>query len=156
MVNRVPRRAPNNALEPAQIPPRKPMRSARRISLFEREIQVRLSPAAIDVLMASASVLSEGEVMDGIYGGSTMLTIDLNRASVNLNEACDAATARTLDALLDSDALVQTRARAIAIREAEARAGGGLDDVYIDMRIERDGQHFHIDMNIEAIPRELP
>src|SRR5690606_20428419 len=54
---------------PVVIPRRKPMRQARRVSLFEREIHVRLSPAAIEILFGAAGVLSEGLVDGDHYYG---------------------------------------------------------------------------------------
>ena len=43
------------------LPPRKPMAMARRVSLFEREVAVRLAPVALELLHGAARVLSEGE-----------------------------------------------------------------------------------------------
>ena len=50
---------------------------ARRVSLFQREVAVRLAPVAIDLLHGAARVLSEGELVGDDYAGSTMLTVDL-------------------------------------------------------------------------------
>lgn len=135
---------------------RKPMKRALRVSLFEREIRIRLSPAAIDVLLASASILSEGALDRGSYAGSTMITIDLTRASTRLSEACDLATAQNVEALIVSDARVHDRARAIAVIEAERMAGATLRDMHIDVRIRRTGRHFHLDMDVEAMTRGMP
>ena len=41
--------------------PRRPMARATRIALFEREVRVRLSRAALDLLFARAEVISEGQ-----------------------------------------------------------------------------------------------
>lgn len=142
--------------QPVLLPARKPMRRARRVSLFEREIRVRLSPAAIDVLLDCASILSEGEVEAGCYQGSTMITIDLTRAGARLSEACDLATARNVEALLAHDARMHERARAIAMLEAERLAGCDLCDVLIDVRVSRSGRHFHLDLDVEAMTRGMP
>ncbi len=53
------------------------MAMARRVSLFEREVVVRLAPVAVELLHGAARVLSEGELDGDIYAGSTMLTVDL-------------------------------------------------------------------------------
>jgi hypothetical protein len=132
------------------------MRRARRVSLFEREIHVRLSPAAIEVLLDSASILSEGELESGCYAGSTMITIDLTRASVHLSEACDLATARNVEALLAGDARMHERARAIAALEAERLACRALSEVHIDVGVSRSGRHFHLDLCVEALTRGAP
>lgn len=151
-----PQRPSRGGRQPVLLPARKPMRRARRVSLFEREIHIRLSPAAVDVLLASASLLSEGELDDGRFNGSTMITIDLPRASIYLSEACDLATARHVEALIASDARVHARARAIAAAEAERLAGCVLRDLHIDIRIRRSGRHFHLDMDVEATTGETP
>lgn len=139
--------------QPILLPARKPMRRARRVSLFEREIRVRLSPAAVDIFLDGASVLSEGEIDGDRYAGSTMVTIDLNRASVHLSEACDLATARNVEILLASDARMHERGRVLAAAEAERLAGCALSDLQIDVRVGRTGRHFHLDMDVEAAIR---
>jgi hypothetical protein len=144
------REAPRPGRQPVLLPARKPMRRARRVSLFEREIRVRLSPAAIEVLLDSASILSEGEVESAAYAGSTMITIDLTRASVHLSEACDVATARNVETLLAGDPRVHERARAIAVLEAERLARCALLEMHIDVRVSRSGRHFHLDLCVEA------
>ena len=79
---------------------KKPMARAVRIALFQREIRVRLSPAAADLMFARADVISEGQrAMRGgrdSYFGSTMFTIDLPSLAELLSDACDAGTARRL------------------------------------------------------------
>ena len=50
---------------------RKPMSPARRVSLFEREIRVRLSAPALEILFEIAETLSEGQVAGRSYFGST-------------------------------------------------------------------------------------
>ena len=132
------------------MPPRKPMRSARKVSLFEREIRIRLGRAAIELLFASAQVLSEGQAQGERYFGSTMLTMDLARMSAQLSEACDVATARKAEALLARDPRIQERARSIAIAEAERLAGEELGAFLVDIKIRRSGRHFFIDIDVEA------
>ena len=126
------------------------MRRAERVSLFEREVLVRLSQAAIELLLASASVLSEGQTESGRYFGSTMLTIDLARVSPRLSESCDLATARAAESLLAADPRIADRARGVAIAEARRLAGRRLQAVSADARVRRADRHFHIDVDIEA------
>jgi hypothetical protein len=156
MANQPIREALRPGRQPVLLPARKPMRRARRVSLFEREIRVRLSPAAIDVLLDNAAILSEGQLESGCYEGSTMLTIDLTRASARLSEACDLATARNVEVLLASDARMHQRARALAAREAERLASCQLFDMHIDVRVSRSGRHFHLDLDVEAVTRGTP
>lgn len=135
---------------PAPLPPRKPMRSARRVSLFEREIRIRLSSSAIDILFQLAAPLSEGQVDGDHYFGSTMITFDLGRAGALVSDECDEETARRAADLIAGDERVLERARALGIREATRLAGVGLRPPQIDVRVRRTGQHLHLDMDIEA------
>lgn len=129
---------------------RKPMASARRVSLFEREIRVRLSSSALEILFDIAAVLSEGGVDGDGYFGSTMITIDLARAGALVSEECDASTARRVCELLSSDRRVAERARRIALDEARARAARPLLRPQVDMSVRATGAHLQIDLDVEA------
>jgi hypothetical protein len=160
--NPPPRRAPDTAprpravvRRPVVIPRRKPMRRARRVSLFEREIRVRLSPAAIEILFGTAAVLSEGLVEGNRYYGSTMITIDLARVDGHVSEACDVTTARDVEALLADDPRVHEQARRAGAVEATRLAGRALQPPQIDLRVHRNGRHFHIDMDVEALTEDM-
>ena len=142
--------------KPAILPVRKPMQGTRRVSLFEREIRIRLSAAAIEILFSAAGVLSEGQVDGDRYFGSTMITIDLRRASVYLSEACDGATAQSVERLVATDARVQEHAQQLAMAEAQRLAGGPLDRVQIDTRVSRSGRHFFLDLDVEAMTKGMP
>ena len=126
------------------------MATARRVSLFEREIRVRLSSAAAEILFELAAVLSEGQLEPDGYYGSTMFTIDLARARALVSDACDAATARRVTDLLAADERVRAHARARALAEAEARAGCPLAAAQVDIRVRCAGAHVHIDVDVEA------
>ncbi len=126
------------------------MKSARRVSLFEREIHIRLSRAAIDLLFASASILSEGQVENDQYFGSTMLTIDIARMGAHFSESCDLTTARNAEILIARDVRVHERAHAIAIAEASRLAGGPLHGALVDVKARRAGRCFYIDVDLEA------
>jgi hypothetical protein len=141
---------------PAPLPPRKPMRSARRVSLFEREIRIRLSAAAIDILFDLAAVLSEGQVEGDRYFGSTMITFDLGRAGGQVSDDCDEATARRAAELIAGDDRILDRARALAAREAARLAGVGLQPPQVDLAVRRTGKHLHLDMDIESTVEENP
>lgn len=132
------------------------MLRSRRIPLFEREVHVRLSPAAAELLWLNTSVMSEGEIADGVYCGSTMLTLDLARVSSQLSDACDQAGADLLERVMVGDHCLRERALALARECAEDRAGGPLRDVGGQVRIARKGRHFHIDVDIEGTVTEAP
>jgi hypothetical protein len=137
-------------------PVRKPMASARRVSLFEREIRVRLSSAAVEILFEMAQVLSEGQVDGEGYYGSTMVTIDLSRAARLVSDGCDEACARRVEELILIDDRIRERARALAAREAERLAGRSIGRPHIDLRHRRTGTHLHLDMDVEANPERMP
>ncbi|HUH04029.1 MAG TPA: hypothetical protein VML75_18660, partial [Kofleriaceae bacterium] len=89
--------------QPRPFPPRKPLAMARRVSLFEREIRIKLSSAAIEILFDAASHLSEGQVEHGGFFGSVMVTIDLARAARLMSDPCDDAAARRVADLIGTD-----------------------------------------------------
>src|SRR5689334_3008920 len=92
-------------------PPRKPMAMARRVSLFEREVSVRLAPIAADLLHDAARVLHEGELAGNVYAGSTMLTIDLARMAMQVSDPPDASTAQRIAFLYAADERCREHAR---------------------------------------------
>ncbi len=126
------------------------MARARRVSLFERQVRVGLSTAAIDILFDIAALLSEGQLERGQYFGSTMITIDLHRASALVSEACDVATARRVGELVADDERVRARARDLGLAEAERHAGCRLQTPRIDVRLRCTGSHLHLDLDIDA------
>ena len=126
------------------------MATARRVALFEREIRVKLSAAAVELLFEIAEILSEGQREGDGYYGSTMITIDLARAAEAVREGCDAASARVVAGLVAADARVKARARALAAADAEERAGVRLGRVDVDLRARATGTRVHIDLDVEA------
>ncbi len=129
---------------------RKPMATARRVSLFEREIRFKLSSAALELLFDVADILSEGQLEGRGYFGSTMITIDLGRAAHAVRESCDAASAKRVAALLAEDARLKTRAKALATAEAAERAGQKLSRLDVDLRVRSVGSKVHIDLDVEG------
>jgi hypothetical protein len=134
---------------PAPAPTRKPMARARRVSLFEREVRTRLAPVGLDLLFAETRLLTEGQVEDGRYFGSTMMTIDLARLQPQVSDACDDGCARRVVDLAAGDDRVRDRARKLAIAEAERR-GGALASPAVDVHVRRDGRTVHLDLDVEA------
>lgn len=126
------------------------MVSTRRVSLFQREIRVSLSSAAIEILFDLASILSEGLQERGAYFGSTMITFDLARASDLVVDPCDAAAARRLCDELSTDPRLRDRARAVAVTEAERIAGGRLVEASVDVRARASGAHIDLDLDVEG------
>jgi hypothetical protein len=139
---------------PPALAPRRPMARATRIGLFEREVRERPARAALDLLFARAEVISEGQRTQrrgrDAYFGSTMLTFDLPALSVVIRDACDAATAVRLAALLEADASVGKRVQELARREAGRVCGTTPRDVSTHVAIRAQGAKVFIDVDVEA------
>jgi len=136
------------------VPRRKPMAIARRISLFEREVTVRLSPVGVDVLFGAGTLLTEGDFAGDRYCGSTMITIDLARTAATISDPIDASTARRVADLVPGDDHARDRARKIAIGAAARTAGCALADPTVDVRARAVGHQLHLDLDLEASRRQ--
>jgi hypothetical protein len=146
--------SPAGAATSAPLAARRPMARAMRIGLFEREVRERPARAALDLLFARAEVMSEGQRSQrggrDAYFGSTMLTLDLPALAVLLRDACDAATAVRLAALLEDDASVGKRIQELARREAARVSGAAPREVSTHVAIRAQGAKVFIDVDVEA------
>jgi hypothetical protein len=133
---------------------RRPMARATRIALIEREVRERLSPAALELCLSRADVISEGQRSKRggreAYFGSTMLTIDLPSLELVLRDACDAGTARRLAELLEADATAAARIKDLAAREAARIAGATPAEVSTHVSIRAQAAKVFIDIDVEA------
>ena len=145
---------PDAAAPDAPVAARRPMARATRIALFEREVRERLSRTALELVLARAEVISEGQrnVRGGrdAYFGSTMLTIDLPSLELLLRDVCDAGTARRLADLLESDAQAAAHVEALAAREAARVAGATPTAVRTHVAIRAQAAKVFIDIDVEA------
>ena len=132
------------------LPPRKPMAAARRVSLFEREVTVRLAPVAVDLLHGAARMLTEGELTGGVYAGSTMMTVDLVRTKHVISDAPDATTAQRVALLYAADDRCRAHARRIAVAEARRVAGCELATPLVDVESRAKGPEVHLSLNVEG------
>ncbi len=126
------------------------MAMARRVSLFEREISMRLAPMAIDLLHGAARVLSEGELAGDLYTGSTMLTVDLARTADRVSDPPDASTAQRIAFLYAADDRAREHARRIALAEARRAANCELAKVHVDVESRARGAELLLSLNVEA------
>lgn len=131
------------------------MAMARRVSLFAREVQVKLAPVAVDLLHGAARVLSEGELAGNIYAGSTMLTVDLARTINLISDPPDASTAQRVAFLYAADERCRETARRIAVAEARRTAGCDLTAPRVDVESRAHGAELHLSLNVEAQRRSL-
>ena len=122
----------------------------RRVSLFEREVRVRLAPAAVDLLHSAARVLSEGELVGNVYAGSTMLTVDLARTVDRVSDPPDASTAQRVAVLYAADDQCRAYAKRIAVTEAARTAGAPLASPKVDVETRARGNEVHLSLNVEA------
>lgn len=142
--------------EPAapSVPPRKSVASTRRISLFERTVSVRLSPAATQLLLGSARVLSEGELHQDGFAGSTMVSIDLTKTADRVSDPVDPSTVALLAELCRTDRTMRGRCRELALGEAARVAGADLSasqaDTQVDIESSARGTELHLSFNVEA------
>jgi hypothetical protein len=126
------------------------MAMARRVSLFEREVTVKLAAMAVDLLHGAARVLSEGELAGDVYAGSTMLTIDLARVSARISDPPDASTAQRAACLYAADDRARDHARRVAVAEARRMAGCELAATTIDVESRARGTELHVSLGVEA------
>lgn len=126
------------------------MAIARRVSLFEREVTVRLAPVAVELIHDAARVLTEGELVGEVYTGSTMLTVDLTRARDRISDPTDASTAQRVAVLYASDERCREHARRIAIAEARKIAGCDLGTPLVDVESRARGTELHLSLDVEA------
>jgi hypothetical protein len=143
------------SLSPNQARPLlRPLARVERISLFEREVKERLSRAALDVLFATAGVMSEGQraARGGreSFFGSTMLTIELDAAALALRDAADARSAQRLAALLARDAGAQARIKRLAAEECERLSSARPRSLNTDIKVRARGTTVYVDVDVEA------
>ena len=131
-------------------PSRKPMAMARRVSLFQREVSVKLAPLALELLHGASRVISEGDFVGDLYEGSTMMTIDLGRTTAVISDPPDATTAQRVAFLYAADERCRDHARRVAIGEARRRAGCDLAAAHIDVESRARGPELHLSLNVEA------
>ena len=123
------------------------------VGLFSREIREQVSVAALEVLLADATRLTEGQLSgDGHYFGSTMLTIDLEVAYERglLRAEADVATALRVARLLASHGPALDRLRGLAIAAAERQAELPITAVELDLRVRAEGLLVFVDVDVEA------
>ena len=125
------------------------MAMARRVSLFDRHVEVRLAPLAIDLLHGIASRMTEGEWAGDTYAGSTMLTIDLAHTVDRVSDPATAATAERVATLYRADDRARAQARRVGLVEAQRTAGCALA-AQIDVESRARGAELHLSLNVEA------
>jgi len=132
---------------------RKGMVAARRLSVFQRRIDVGLSPTTLELLFEHMRVVSEGGLDGDSFAGSTTIILDLVALAPRLSDDPDAATAKRVAELAPDDARVRAKARAVAFAEARRLAGGTLIQPEIDLEVRARGPVVQFALNVEATLR---
>jgi hypothetical protein len=144
-------------MDPADGPKKRPMAAVRRVGLFRREITESVSPAALEVLLATAGRISEGQLSrEGRYYGSTILTIDLEQLGAYVQDRCDAATAARLAAVLEHETELHQAAARLALTEAQRIAGRPLRKVEADVQVRTEGSRVLVDVDVEGVAGAIP
>jgi hypothetical protein len=132
----------------------RPLARAERISLFEREVRMRLSRAALDLVFAAAKVMSEGQRSTrpgkDAFFGSTMLTIELGAVAAAVRDTCDARAAERFATLLGDDEHALARVKAIAGREILRLTGTRPAAVTVEIKVRSQGATVYVDADLEA------
>ena len=130
--------------------PRRPMAACPRVSLFRREIKVRVSPAGFDLLLDRARKISEGQISGERYYGSTMLTLDLAALVGGVSEPCDVATAQRLARVLAEEPELLSRLRRLALADARRIAQRRVARLETDLRVRAEGCRVLVDIDVEG------
>lgn len=136
-------------------PRRRPMAEVRQLPLFKREIIERISPAGFELLLSCARRISEGKLKDGLYYGSTMITLDLAAPGPRIRAALDPSAASRMATLLGKDRKLRRRLESLALEEASRVAGEILADPEVDVRITSHEGRVLLDIDVEGHSQAL-
>ncbi len=126
------------------------MALTRRLTVFQRRVDLGLSPTALELVFEAMKVVSEGHLDGDAYAGSSLITVDLEALTPRLSDHPDASTARRFAELAPADSRVRHRARAMAFAEASRLAGGTLIQPEIDLEVRAKGASVLFALNVEA------
>lgn len=139
--------------------PLKPMVSARKVTLFRREIKEWISPPAFEILIGAAEVIAEGsfdtsETDSPLFLGSILIKVDLESCGAYIQDPLDAAAARRLAQMILSDQIAREVLTELALREAERAAGCALFELQTDMSASHQGNELRISIELEGLVRQ--
>ena len=127
------------------------MAFARRVSLFRRQIVESLSPAGLELLLASSNRISEGQVTSrGRYYGTTMLTIDLEHTGEKVQDVQDVSTASRLARHMEQEPAALQQVVRLAVREAGNVAGSPIRKPAAEVEIKVEGHKILVDVDLEG------
>ena len=123
------------------------------VPLFYSEQRLRLSPTALQFLLARADVIVEGSTVKsgsarGRFLGSAMLTLDLAAAADRLRPPHDAATLAALHAALVEDPEARARIVEHALVAARARLATPSALVAGELQMRTSGTRLLVDLEL--------
>ncbi len=135
-----------------------PMVSARKVSLFRREIKEWISPPAFEILIGAAEVIAEGsfdttENDNPLFLGSILIKVDLSACSSYIQDPLDAAAAKRLTQMILSDQIAREVLTELALREAERSAGCALFELQTEIDASHKGNELSICIELEGLVR---
>jgi len=135
------------------------MVSARKVSLFRREIKEWISLPAFEILMGAAEVIAEGsfdnsETDNPLFLGSILIKVDLSDCESFIQAPLDAAAARRLTQMILSDQIAREVLTELALREAERVAGCALFGLQTEMNASHQGNELRISIELEGLVRQ--
>ena len=127
------------------------MAFVRRVSLFRRQIIESISPAGLELLLAGASRISEGQVTSrGRYYGTTMLTIDLQHTGGKVRQVRDVSTSSRLARHLEQEPAAMQQVVRLAVREASNVAGQPILEPAAEVEVRVKGHRVLVDVDLEG------
>ncbi len=137
----------------------KPMVSARKVSLFRREIREWISPPAFEILMGAAEIITEGSFdtpadQSPVFLGSVQVVVPLSACSSFIQGPLDASAARRLTQMILSDRMAREVLGELALREAERAAGCALFELQTEMTASHRGDELRISIDVEGMVRQ--
>jgi hypothetical protein len=140
-------RAPGRTASPLAAPR---WAKVEKIRLIRREVRETLGIGAIDLLLARADVVIEGDrapTHDGRVYATFMITIDLKRCIADVRDPADAATAERLAELLADADVLRDRMLRMATAHLSSIAARAEDELEISLEISvrHDGTRVLVD-----------
>ncbi len=127
-----------------------PARAEKAKALRERS-HVALDRQTEELLFSEVEVLSEGSVRDGVFYGSTMITIDLGRVEAHLRRPLGIEGRARLLSAMDGSVRVRIRAMRIAMAEVARRfPTEKLGTAHVETHVDLTGDELHLDVDLEV------
>ncbi|MCP4677046.1 MAG: hypothetical protein GY854_16335 [Deltaproteobacteria bacterium] len=132
----------------------KPLHKPRSIPVLQSVHGLTITMAADELLLEGAEIISEGEVAEnetreGVYYGSTLVTINLDREDLELGPASEQPG--LIVNILSASVFFRLRLMRLARMEAERRCAPHLlRGMSAETEIRIDGHELFVDIDIEC------